>query len=140
MEQTIPQEPLFLLLGELVCEPVPDLGQESLFPGSKGRDGLFLPLICSVKIPHEQIKGLHLTIDNGIFLDDHVQWDIGSHIMDTICSSPSQGAMDSFPQGRVTIGLPKGLELITPLDTSWAEPKEASCLLCISCWRADIIC
>ena len=28
MEQTILQEPLFLLVGELVWEPVPDLGQD----------------------------------------------------------------------------------------------------------------
>ena len=46
----------------------------------------------------------------------------GSHIMDIICNSPSQGVLDSIPQGRVTVWLPEGLELITPLF-KWYLPS-----------------
>ena len=115
MEQMILQEPLFLLVEELIWEPVPDLRQESLYLCSKGRDGLFLTLICSVKIPHQQIKGFHITIYYGKCFNNHVQWDIGSHIMDCISSSPSQGVLYSFPQSRITMRFSESLELIASL-------------------------
>ena len=42
IEQTILHEPLFFLVGELIWEPVPDLVQKPLYPGTKGR-GWSLP-------------------------------------------------------------------------------------------------
>ena len=83
--------------------------------GSKGRDGVFHTLFCSVKIPHQQIKGFYITIVYAKLLNNHVQWDIGSHIMDCVCSSPSQGVLYSFPQSRITIRFSEGLELTGPL-------------------------
>ena len=88
MEQIILQEPLFLLMGELFWEPVPDLRQESLNLGSKGRDGLFLILICAVKIPHQQIKGFNITIYYGKLFNYHVQWDIGSILQTVSTAAP----------------------------------------------------
>ena len=99
MEQTILQEPLFLLMGKLVVEPVPNLGQESLYPSGKGRDGFILSLICSIEIPHQQIKGFHIAINYCELLNNHVQWDIGSHTVDSISSGPFKNVLDSLPQG-----------------------------------------
>ena len=107
--------PLFLLMGELAWEPVPDLGQESLYLGTKGSIDLFLALICAVKVPHQQIEGFNITLYYGKLFDYCVQWDIGSHVMNCISSSPPQGALYSFPQTRITLCFSECLVLIAPL-------------------------
>ena len=115
MEQTIFQKPLLLLLGELVWGTSPSFGTGvPLF--SWQRKGWSLPP-ADLLGKHPSQAGqrtLHYHIQWYIFYN-HVQWNIGSHIMDSICSSPSQGVLYSFPQSRVTIKRPEGLELIAPL-------------------------
>ena len=115
MEQAIHEESLFLWVCEFIWEPIPNLGQESLHLGCKGRDRLFLSLVCMVKVPYKQIKGLYITIYNGKFLNYCVQWDTGSQISNSVCCSTSQGVLYALPQFRITVGLPESLELIAPL-------------------------
>ena len=68
MRQVVLKKPLFLLEGKLIGEPVPNLRQEPLYPSSKGGDGVFLLLICPIKIPHQQVKGFYIPIYNREFL------------------------------------------------------------------------
>ena len=110
----------------MIGETVPNLRQAPLYPSSKGGDGFFLPLICPVKIPHQQVKGFYIPIYNSEFLQYHVQWNIGSHIADSVSSGSSEGMLDPFPQCCITVGLPKGLELIAPLlkrQPPWPFPQ-----------------
>ena len=69
VEQAILEESLFLWVCEFIQEPIPNLGQESLHLGCKGRDRLFLSLVCAVKVLHKQIDGLYIAINNGKFLN-----------------------------------------------------------------------
>ena len=115
MEQAIHEESLFLWVCEFIQEPILNLGQESLHSGCKGRDRLFLSLVCMVEVLHKQIERLYITIYNGKFLNYCVQWHIGSQISDSVCLSTSQGVLYALPQCRITVGLPENLELIAPL-------------------------
>ena len=45
-----------LLLAYPTTGVISNPGQESLHPSGKGRDGFLFPLICTIEIPHEQIK------------------------------------------------------------------------------------
>ena len=67
MEQAILEESLFLQVCEFIQEPILYLGQQSLHLGCKGRDRLFLSLVCAVKVPYKQIEGLYITMYNGKF-------------------------------------------------------------------------
>ena len=69
MEQVILEESLFLQVFMFIWKFIPNLGQESLHSGCKGRDRLFLSLVCTVKVPDKQIEGLDTTIYNGKFLN-----------------------------------------------------------------------
>ena len=51
VEQAVLVDPLLLLVGKLVGDPVPNLGQEPLYSSGKGGDGFILSLVCPVKIP-----------------------------------------------------------------------------------------
>ena len=64
VEQVTLEECLFLWVCKFLWEPIPDFGQECLHLGGKGRDRFFLPLICTVKVPHKQVNRLDITIHN----------------------------------------------------------------------------
>ena len=115
MEQKILQELLFLLVGELIWDPFLIWDRSPSIWVAKEGMVFFLTLICMVKIPHQQIKGFYITIYYGKCFNNQIQWDIGSHITDCISSSPSQGALYSFPQSRIALSFSEALELIAPL-------------------------
>ena len=93
MEQAILEESLFLQVWKFIWEPICDLGQKPLYLGGTGRDRFFLPLICMVKVLHKQVKVLDISVHDGIFFNNSVQWDISSQVSNCICSSTCQGAL-----------------------------------------------
>ena len=67
MEQMILQEPLFLVVGELVRKPVLDFGQESLYPSGKGKGW------C---LPPPDLLGKNPSLADQRTLHYHIQWSI----------------------------------------------------------------